>query len=59
MKSFDGGEQLLHADTNPNTSAVVYEITVGQAGTRYLTVNHSTWHLNQYLMVSGRCSSAQ
>ena len=55
MKSFGGdnaGEQLLHADTNPNTSAVVYDITVDEGGTRYLTANHSTWHLDQYLMVS-------
>ena len=53
MKSFGGnGEQLLHADINPNTSAVVYEITVDEAGTRYLTANHSTWHLDQYLMVA-------
>jgi hypothetical protein len=55
MKSADSGEQLLYADkshnTNPNTSAVVYEITVDGSGTRYLTVNHSTWHLNQYLNV--------
>ena len=34
MKSFGGGEQLLHADTDPNTSAVVYEVTVDEAGTR-------------------------
>jgi hypothetical protein len=52
MKSFGNGEQLLHADINPNTSAVVYEVTVDDAGTRYLTVNHSTWHLDQYLMVA-------
>ena len=52
MKSVGSGEQLLHADTDPNTSAVVYEITVGEAGTRYLTVNHSTWHVDQYLMVA-------
>ena len=52
MKSFDSGEQLLHADTDPKTSAVVYDITVDEAGTHYLTVNHSTWHVDQYLMVA-------
>jgi len=52
MHSFGNGEQLLHADPNPNTSAVVYEVTMDESGTRYLTVNHSTWHLDQYLMVA-------
>jgi len=49
MKSFDLlGEQLVILEGNyfdPAASSFSYEVSVPEAGARYLTVNHSTWHI--------------
>jgi len=56
MNSFDlDGEQLLHSKGNhpfPALSSFAYDITVGDAYTAYLSVNVSTWHVNQDLLVA-------
>jgi hypothetical protein len=59
MKSFDGGEQLLHSKgslLSPASSSFAYEITVGETYTAYLTANVSTWHVNQDLLVATQLS---
>lgn len=61
MKSFDEGEQLLHNTGNyvdPAATSFSYAVSVPEAGVRYLTVNHTTWHMNTDLMVQVNTSSA-
>jgi hypothetical protein len=55
MKSFDEGAQLLYQRgdvAHPEESAVAYQVHVERPGTFYLTVNFSTWHVNQDLFVT-------
>ena len=51
MKSFsDDGEQLMSYGGdlyNVSTSTIAYQFSVGEAGTYYLTANHSSWHVDQ------------
>jgi len=54
MKSFDDGQQLLHEtgdEVNPEKTSFEYEITADEAGTRFLTANISSWHMNQDLIL--------
>jgi hypothetical protein len=47
--------QLLHPGGdyyNPESAALVYDVTTAKAGTYYLTVNHSSWHTDQDLVLS-------
>jgi hypothetical protein len=50
MKSFDLlGQQVVLVDGNyadPYASAFSYVVSVPEAGTRYLTANFSTWHID-------------
>ena len=56
MKSYlADGTQLMHNGgnvLNPEAAALVYQVSVEAAGTYYLTVNHSTWHTDQDLMLA-------
>jgi hypothetical protein len=55
QKSYDEGEQLMssHGDlVDPAASFFSYEVTADKAGTFYLTVNFTTYHMNQDLMVA-------
>jgi hypothetical protein len=55
MKSFDLlGEQLVIIDGNyvdPAASSFSYEVPVPEAGTRFLTANFSTWHIDIDLLL--------
>lgn len=55
MKSFDLlGEQIVVLDGNyidPSASAFSFEVSVNETGTRYLTANFSTWHINIDLLL--------
>jgi hypothetical protein len=55
MKSFDLlGEQLLTTEgsyIDPAASSFAYQFTVPEAGTRYLTSNITTWHMNTDLLL--------
>ena len=55
MKSFDlRGQQVVTLDGNyadPSASAFSFVVAVPEAGTRYLTANFSTWHINIDLLV--------
>ena len=55
MKSFDLlGEQLVLLDGNyldPEATSFSFEIDVEESGTRYLTANFSTWHMNTDLLL--------
>jgi hypothetical protein len=55
MKSFDLlGEQLVIIDGNyvdPAASSFRYEVSVPEAGARYLTANFSTWHIDIDLLL--------
>ena len=55
MKSFDLlGEQLVILDGNyvdPAASSFSYEVPVPEAGTRFLTANFSTWHIDIDLLL--------
>jgi len=54
MNSADGGDQLMHHGGSlfvPNASSLGYEVEAGKAGTYYLTANHTTWHVDQDLML--------
>lgn len=55
MWSFDAGEQLVHSAGNfahPEDTAFSYVIEMEEAGTKYLTANISTWHMNTNLILS-------
>ena len=55
MNGFDGGDQLMHHGGSlfkSNASALAYQVTLDEAGTYYLTANHSTWHVDQDLKVA-------
>lgn len=56
MNSGDNnGDQLMHHGGslfNHNTSSLGYEFSVENAGTYYLTANHTTWHVDQDLMLA-------
>jgi hypothetical protein len=50
MNSADSGNQLMHNGGSlfeQNKSALGYDIMVDNAGTYYLTANHTTWHVDQ------------
>ena len=55
MKSFDLlGEQLVIIDGNyvdPAASSFAFDISVPEAGERYLTANFSTWHIDIDLLL--------
>ena len=55
MKSFDLlGEQVVIIDgsyVDPAASSFRYEISVPEEGARYLTANHSTWHIDIDLLL--------
>jgi hypothetical protein len=54
MHSFDDGQQLLHTGewkVNPQESAFEYTVSADTAHTAFLTVNFSTWHINQDLLL--------
>lgn len=56
MKSFykKDGQQLLHQtgdEISPEKTSFEYDITVDEAGTRFLTANISSWHMNQDLLL--------
>jgi len=55
MKSFDLlGEQLVIIEGNyadPAASSFSYEVSVPEAGARYLTCNFSTWHIDIDLLL--------
>jgi len=55
MKNFDlSGEQLVILNGNyvdPDATSFSYEISVQDAGTRYLIANFSTWHINIDLLL--------
>lgn len=59
-KSYDAGEQLVSESGNykdPAQAAFGYEVEADEAGLYYLTVNHTTWHINQDLRVSTNTSA--
>lgn len=54
VKTFDHGEQLVHEggdQVEPGGSSFEYEVMVDEAGTRFLTANISSWHMNQDLLM--------
>ena len=55
MKSFGDGEQLMTYGGdlyNSSTSIFAYEFPVDTTGVYYMTANHSTWHVDQDLIVT-------
>lgn len=54
MWSYDEGQQLMHNEGNyadPSATSFGYELEMENAETRYLTVNHTTWHMNTDLLL--------
>jgi hypothetical protein len=52
MPSFDSGQQLLHNGAwkgQPTAAAFEYRVTVPSTRTIFLSVNFSTWHINEDL----------
>jgi hypothetical protein len=62
MKSFDlRGEQILHNGgdyVDPSASSFGYVFYMAEAGTRYLTANITTWHMNTDLMLTTNTTAA-
>lgn len=55
MKSLGKGEQLMTYGGdlyNASSTVFAYEVPVASAGAYYLTANHSTWHVDQDLIVT-------
>lgn len=61
LKSFDAESwQLMHNGgslTNPMASYITYDIDVAAATTMYLTVNFTTWHVNEDLALTVKNSA--